>query len=57
MAIASSRCSTSAQRGATSTSSEKPITLSARAAAPTLPAWLVPTRTKRVGSGVISLDR
>ena len=34
----------------TSTRSRKPITFIARAAAPTLPAWLVPTRTKRVGS-------
>ncbi len=31
---------------------EKPITFIARAAAPTLPAWLVPSRMKRVGSGV-----
>ena len=38
------------QRGATSTRSVKPITFIARAAAPTLPAWLVPTRMKRVGS-------
>ena len=50
IAIASGRASTSAKRGATSTRSAKPITLIARAAAPTLPAWLVPTRTKRVGS-------
>jgi hypothetical protein len=35
----------------TSTRSEKPITFIARAAAPTLPAWLVFTSTKRVGSG------
>ena len=54
IAIASARSSTSAQRGATSTRSEKPITLIARAAAPTLPAWLVPTRTKRVGSAGIA---
>ena len=44
---------TSAKRGATRTRSEKPITFIARAAAPTLPAWLVPTRTKRVGSAVM----
>ena len=49
-AIASGRASTSAKRGATRTRSEKPITFIARAAAPTLPAWLVPTRMKRVGS-------
>ena len=30
---------------------EKPITFIARAAAPTLPAWLVCSSTKRVGSG------
>jgi hypothetical protein len=51
IATASSRTSTSAQRGATSTRSEKPITFIARAAEPTLPAWLVFTSTKRVGSG------
>src|SRR3954471_12950250 len=44
----SSRDSTSGQRGATSTRSSKPITFIARAAAPTLPAWLVLSRTKRV---------
>ena len=38
--------------GATSTRSEKPITFIARAAAPTLPGWLVPIRMKRVGSVV-----
>ena len=41
-------CSTLAQRGATSTRSSKPMTFMARAAAPTLPAWLVLIRMKRV---------
>src|SRR5512133_2270025 len=50
----SSRVSTSGQRGATSTRSSKPITLSARAAAPTLPAWLVLSRMKRVRIGRLS---
>ena len=57
LAIASaSRCSsTSAKRGATSTRSQKPITFIARAAAPTLPGWLVPIRMKRVGSGATGM--
>jgi hypothetical protein len=46
--IVSSRRSTLAQRGATSTRSSKPMTFMARAAAPTLPAWLVWIRTNRV---------
>ena len=50
IAIVSSRDSTSAKRGRTSTRSEKPMTFIARAAAPTLPAWLVCISTKRVGS-------
>ena len=40
--------STSAQRGRTSTKSSKPMVFMARAAAPTLPAWLVSIKTKRV---------
>mgnify|MGYP000376038003 CR=1 FL=1 len=40
------------QRGATSTMSSKPIVLRARAAAPTLPAWLVLIRMKRVARGL-----
>jgi hypothetical protein len=50
IAMASSWQSTSGKRGATSTRSEKPITFIARAVAPTLPAWLVWMRTKRVDS-------
>jgi hypothetical protein len=46
--IASVRSSTSGQRGATSTRSSKPMTFMARATAPTLPAWLVLSNTKRV---------
>jgi len=59
IATASSWLVTSAWRGATSTRSEKPITFIARAAAPTLPAWLVFNSTKRVpsfvGSGVLAV--
>jgi hypothetical protein len=50
IATASSRASTSGQRGATSTRSQKPITFIARATEPTLPAWLVLINTNRVGS-------
>jgi hypothetical protein len=46
--MVSSRRSTLAQRGATSTRSPKPMVFMARAAAPTLPAWLVWIRMKRV---------
>src|SRR3990167_6875907 len=46
--MVSSRRSTLAQRGATSTRSSNPMVFMARAAAPTLPAWLVLIRTKRV---------
>jgi hypothetical protein len=54
MATVSSWLSTSAKRGATSTRSAKPITFIARAAAPTLPAWLGRTSTKRVGSATVA---
>ena len=50
IATVSSWHSTSAKRGRTSTSSEKPITFIARAVAPTLPGWLVWIRMKRVES-------
>ena len=54
---ASARVSTSGQRGRTSTRSSKPITFMARATAPTLPAWLVSIRTKRVrGAGMHALS-
>ena len=46
--MVSSRRSTLAQRGATSTRSSKPMVFMARAAAPTLPAWLVSIRINRV---------
>ena len=46
-----------AWRGATSTRSAKPITFIARAAAPTLPGWLVPSRTKRVSGRRGSMGR
>ncbi|CAG9263099.1 hypothetical protein BDI4_730036 [Burkholderia diffusa] len=48
IAIASGSLCTCGTRGATSTSLEKPIVFSARAAAPTLPGWLGSTSTKRV---------
>ena len=59
IAIASARCSTSAQRGATSTRSRKPITFIARAAAPTLPAWLVSDQDEagRIGGRLRSSRR
>ena len=46
--MVSSLRSTFAQRGATSTRSSKPMVFMARATAPTLPAWLVWMRMKRV---------
>src|SRR5438552_975963 len=49
-AAPSARTTTGA-RGATSTRSQKPITFIARAAAPTLPGWLVLSKMNRVGSG------
>src|SRR5512140_2512698 len=52
----SARSSTSGQRGATSTRSSNPMTFIARAAAPTLPAWLVLIRMKRVRMGLDCLS-
>ena len=46
--MVSSLRSTLGQRGATSTRSSKPMVFMARAVAPTLPAWLVWIRMKRV---------
>ena len=46
--MVSSLRSTLGQRGATSTKSSKPMTFKARAAAPTLPAWLVSIKMNRV---------
>ena len=46
--MVSSRRNTLGQRGATSTRSSKPMVFMARAAAPTLPAWLVWISMKRV---------
>jgi hypothetical protein len=59
IATVSSWLSTSAKRGATNTRSENPITFIARAAAPTLPGWLVFNSTNRVpsvlGKGVLAV--
>jgi len=49
--MVSSRRNTLSQRGATSTKSVNPMTFMARAVAPTLPAWLVFNKTKRVFMG------
>lgn len=51
--MASGRCNTSARRGCAKTMSSKPMTFMARAIAPTLPAWLVLRRIKRVCMAVV----